>query len=92
MGIIHNTRRGKQRGLQISLRHSRVKDDNSCTRLHRENAFAVKYLCLILCVTPEHVGAAGLEIPGSNQDHIPILDPGPSLHLASYAADAFDSV
>ena len=61
-------------------------------RLHREDALAVKYLCLVLCVTPDHVGAAGLEIPRCNQDHITILDPDPPLHLASYAADSVGSV
>ena len=34
--------------------------------LHREDALAVKYLRLVLCVTPEHVSGAGLEIPGGN--------------------------
>jgi len=67
--------------------------NKACTvRLHREDAFAVKYLRLVLCVTPEHVCAAGLEIPGGNQDYIAVLDPGPSLHLASYAADSVGSV
>jgi len=52
--------------------------------LQRKNALAVKYLRLILCVTPEHVRTTGLEIPGGNQDHIAILDPDPPLHLASW--------
>ena len=60
--------------------------------LHGENALALKYLRLVLCVTPEHVRATGLEIPRSNQDHIAILDPGPPFHLASYAADSVGSV
>ena len=60
--------------------------------LHRKNAFAVKYLHLILRVTPKHVRATGLEIPRGNQDHITILDPGPPLHLASYATDSVGSV
>jgi len=60
--------------------------------LHREDALAVKYLRLVLCVTPEHVRATGLEIPGSNQDYVTVLDPGPPLHLASYAADSVGSV
>jgi len=60
--------------------------------LHRKDALAVKYLRLILCVTPEHVRATGLEIPRGNQDHVAILDPDPPLHLASYATDAFGSV
>ena len=62
------------------------------TVLHREDALTVKHLDLILCVTPEHVRATGLEIPRGNQDHIAILDPGPPLHLASYATDTFGSV
>jgi hypothetical protein len=67
--------------------------DRVCTvGLHCEDAFAVKYLRLVLCVTPEHVGATGLEIPGSNQDYIAVLDPGSPLHLASYAADSVGSV
>ena len=67
--------------------------DRTCiVELHREDAFALKYLRLVLCVTPEHVRATGLEIPGGNQDYIAILDPGPPLHLASYAADSVDSV
>ena len=61
-------------------------------KLHREDALAVKYLRLVLCVTPEHVGAAGLEIPRCNQDYIAIFDPDPSLHFASYAADSVGSV
>jgi hypothetical protein len=60
--------------------------------LHGENALALKYLRLVLCVTPEHVRATGLEIPGGNQDYIAILDPGPPLHPASYAAHSVDSV
>lgn len=52
----------------------------------------MKYLRLVLCVTPEHVRATGLEIPGGNQDYIAVLDPGPSLHLASYAAESVGSV
>jgi hypothetical protein len=60
--------------------------------LHREDALAVKYLRLVLCVTPKHVRATGLEIPGGNQDHIAILDPDPPLHLASYATDSVGSV
>ena len=60
--------------------------------LHREDALALKYLRLILRVTPEHVPATGLEIPRGNQDHIAILDPGPSLHLASYATNSVGSV
>ncbi len=40
--------------------------DRATVGLHREDAFVVKYLRLVLCVTPEHVGAAGLEIPRSN--------------------------
>ena len=67
--------------------------DRICTvGLHREDALAVKYLRLVLCVTPEHVRATGLEIPGSNQDYIAVLDPGPPFHLASYAADSVGSV
>jgi hypothetical protein len=65
----------------------------ACTMgLHRKNALAVKYLRLILCVTPEHVRATGLEIPRGNQDHIANLDPDPPLHLASYATDPIGSV
>ena len=63
--------------------------------LHREDALAVKYLHLVLCVTPEHICAAGvwsLEIPRSDQDYITVLDPGPPLHLSSYAADSVGSV
>jgi len=60
--------------------------------LHLEDSLAVKYLRLVLCVTPEHVRATGLEIPRSNQDHIAILDPDPPLHLASYATDSVGSV
>ena len=67
-------------------------DRVSSVGLHCEDAFAVKGLRLVLCVTPEHVCAAGLEIPGSNQDYIAVLDPGPPLHLASYAADSVGSV
>ena len=60
--------------------------------LHREDALAVKYLYLVLCVTPQHVSAAVLEIPGGNQDHVTILDPGPPLHLATYPTDSVGSV
>jgi len=60
--------------------------------LDREDALALKRLCLVLCVTPEHVRAAGLEIPGGNQDHIAVLDPGPPFHLASYATDSVGAV
>jgi len=60
--------------------------------LHLEDALAVKYLRLVLCVTPEHVRATGLEIPRGNQDHIAILDPDPPLHLASYATHSVGSV
>ena len=67
-------------------------DRVSTVGLHCEDAFAVKYLRLVLCVTPEHVCAAGLEIPRGNQDYIAVLDPGASLHLASYAADSVGSV
>jgi len=60
--------------------------------LHGEDALALKYLRLVLCVTPEHVRATGLEIPWRNQDYIAVLDPDPPLHLASYAADSVGSV
>jgi hypothetical protein len=60
--------------------------------LHREDALVVKYLHLVLCVTPKHVRATGLEIPRGNQDHITILDPSPPLHLASYATESVGSV
>jgi hypothetical protein len=33
-----------------------------------------------------------LEIPGGNQDHIAVLDPGPPFHLASYATDSVGAV
>jgi hypothetical protein len=62
------------------------------TGLHSKNALAVKYLRLILRVTPDHVRATGLEIPRSNQDHIASLNPDPSLHLTSYATDSVGSV
>ncbi len=39
---------------------------NFAIGLHGEDALALKYLCLVLCVTPEHVRATGLEIPGGN--------------------------
>ena len=60
--------------------------------LHREDTFAVKYLCLILGVTPEHIRTTSLEIPGCNQDHIAILDPGTPLHLAAYPTDSVGPV
>jgi len=62
------------------------------TGLHRKNALAVKYLRLVLCVTPEHVRATGLEIPRGNQYHIANLDPDPPLHLPSYPANSVGSV
>lgn len=52
----------------------------------------MKYLRLVLGVTPEHIGAAGLEIPGRNQDHVTIFDPRSSLHLSSYPADSVGSI
>jgi hypothetical protein len=55
--------------------------------LHREDALVMKYLRLSLCVTPKNVRTTVLEIPGGNQDYVAILDPGPSLHLATYPTD-----
>ena len=52
----------------------------------------MKYLRLVLCVTPEYVRAAGLEIPRGNQDYIAVLDPCPPLHLASYPTESVGSV
>ena len=65
----------------------------TCTAgLHCEDALALKYLGLVLRVTPQHVRAAVLEIPGGNQDHVAILDPGPPLHLATYPTDSVGSI
>jgi len=40
--------------------------ENFAIGLHGEDALALKYLRLVLCVTPEHVRATGLEIPRGN--------------------------
>ena len=52
--------------LLFAIRFMTLADTACIVRLHCEDALVVKYLRLVLCVTPEHVCAAGLEIPGSN--------------------------
>ena len=61
-------------------------------KLHSKKALALKYLRLVLRVTPEHISATGLEIPRCNQDYIAVLDPDTPLHFASNATDSVGSV
>ena len=77
---------------QVQLRTGTAGYEKSKIGLHRKNALAVKYLRLILCITPKHIRTTGLEIPRSNQDNIAILDPDPPLHLASYTTESVGSV
>jgi len=77
---------------QVQLRTGTAGYEKSKIGLHRKNALAVKYLRLILCITPKHIRTTGLEIPRSNQNHIAILDPDPPLHLASYTTESVGSV